>query len=82
MKNILVDFLETEICDEFAKSNYLLIVSDVLAGHHKAQELSGNAYHLRVTVESVYIENLWDDEVEIEVIPTQDFFDILTAFPS
>jgi hypothetical protein len=77
----LNDFFETEIGDEFAKSSYLLLVSDVLTGQHNSNELSGNAYHLRVTTTHVYIESIWDEEAKTEIVPTRDFFELLTALP-
>lgn len=71
------DFLESDVQTSVVRDPYLGYVKNVKTGNHSELELTGNAFSVRVSRSTVYIESLWDEDTEPVQLSSDEFSRIL-----
>jgi hypothetical protein len=51
---------------------------NVLGGSHDFLEVSGDAFHVSISLDGVSIASLWDDDVEPTTIPLDQFIELMS----
>ena len=78
MDLVLQEFLIGDASSIEMRNHYLSMARNVLGGNHDSLEISSDAFHVRISLDSVAIKSLWNDSAEPATISLNQFIELMS----